>query len=198
IVLRGAENVDELLVLSQVVLSLQLSFAVIPLVTFTSDRSKMGTFANPLWVVILAVVTTAIIVALNANLAIGEIAGWFESAGNAWWLWVIVMPVLVAIAVLLAYVIAAPFLRRFAPALVRGAPERDVLPVTEAAPSSRAPVAPRAAEPALYRRIAVALEMGPADPAVLEHVHATVLSGETEVVLIHAAESPGGRSRGPR
>jgi manganese transport protein len=48
--MRGPKAVDELLVLSQVVLSLQLSFAVIPLIAFTSDRSKMGAFANPRWV----------------------------------------------------------------------------------------------------------------------------------------------------
>jgi len=48
-----------------VVLSLQLSFAVIPLVLFTSDRRKMGEFANPWWVNVLAWVTAGIIVLLN-------------------------------------------------------------------------------------------------------------------------------------
>jgi manganese transport protein len=62
IALRGAGAVDDLLVFSQVVLSLQLSFAVIPLITFTSDRSKMGVFASPPWVIALAVLTAVIIV----------------------------------------------------------------------------------------------------------------------------------------
>ena len=64
-VIYGESGTAKLLVLSQVILSLQLSFAVIPLVLFTSDRAKMGPFANPLWIKILAWITAGIIVALN-------------------------------------------------------------------------------------------------------------------------------------
>ena len=64
----GEEKTTDLLVLSQVVLSLQLPFAVIPLVMFTSDRKKMGEFASPPWVKVLAWLTTAIIVVLNVKL----------------------------------------------------------------------------------------------------------------------------------
>src|SRR6185295_14137533 len=46
----GEGKTTELLIWSQVILSLQLSFAVIPLVRFTSERAKMGEFANPLWI----------------------------------------------------------------------------------------------------------------------------------------------------
>ncbi len=53
--------------LSQVILSLQLSFAVIPLVLFTSDRRKMGEFVSPLWLRTLAWITTAVIVLLNGK-----------------------------------------------------------------------------------------------------------------------------------
>src|SRR5882672_6279456 len=63
----GESATAQLLVLSQVVLSLQLSFAVIPLVLFTSDRAKMGQFANPPWIKILAWITATIIVLLNAK-----------------------------------------------------------------------------------------------------------------------------------
>ncbi len=66
--LYGESGTAKLLVMSQVVLSLQLPFAVIPLVMFTSDKLKMGEFANPLWVKILAWVTTTIIVVLNVKL----------------------------------------------------------------------------------------------------------------------------------
>jgi manganese transport protein len=66
--LYGASGTARLLVLSQVILSLQLSFAVIPLVQFTSDRRKMGEFVNPLWLIILAWGITVIIVCLNAKL----------------------------------------------------------------------------------------------------------------------------------
>src|SRR5467141_1881107 len=65
--LFGASGTARLLLLSQVILSLQLSFAVIPLVLFTGDRRKMGEFASPRWLQMLAWVTTAIIVLLNAK-----------------------------------------------------------------------------------------------------------------------------------
>jgi manganese transport protein len=63
--LFGARGTAKLLLLSQVILSLQLSFAVIPLVVFTSDRRKMGQFVSPRWLQILAWITAAIIVLLN-------------------------------------------------------------------------------------------------------------------------------------
>lgn len=77
--LYGESGTAKLLVLSQVILSMQLSFAVIPLVKFTSDRAKMGEFVNPLWVNILAWVTTGIIVSLNVKflLDLSGITAWF-------------------------------------------------------------------------------------------------------------------------
>jgi manganese transport protein len=63
----GASGTAKLLLLSQVILSLQLSFAVIPLVLFTSDRRKMGEFVSPPWLQILAWLTTVAIVLLNAK-----------------------------------------------------------------------------------------------------------------------------------
>lgn len=67
-ILYGERGTAELLVLSQVILSLQLSFAVVPLVRFTSDRLKMGRFVNPRWVTITAWLVAAIIIALNGYL----------------------------------------------------------------------------------------------------------------------------------
>lgn len=64
----GEKGVGELLILSQVILSLQLSFAVVPLVLFTSDKKKMGRFVNAVWLKYLAVIVTAIIVCLNLYL----------------------------------------------------------------------------------------------------------------------------------
>lgn len=67
-VLYGASGVNKLLILSQVILSLQLSFAVVPLVWFTSSKLKMGRFANSPALASAACIVTAIIVALNAYL----------------------------------------------------------------------------------------------------------------------------------
>ena len=53
-ILGGESGTAKLLILSQVVLSLQLSFAVFPLVMFTSNKLKMGEFVNPVWLKVLA------------------------------------------------------------------------------------------------------------------------------------------------
>jgi manganese transport protein len=71
----GVNGTAKLLVLSQVVLSLQLPFAVVPLVRFTSDPAKMGPFANPLWLKIAAWGISLTIIGLNATLLIGFIVG---------------------------------------------------------------------------------------------------------------------------
>jgi manganese transport protein len=66
--LYGERGTGRLIILSQVILSLQLSFAVFPLVMFTSDKAKMGAFANPLWLKTLAWSVAVTIAALNAYL----------------------------------------------------------------------------------------------------------------------------------
>jgi manganese transport protein len=71
----GQSGTARLLVLSQVILSLQLSFAVFPLVRFTSDRAKMGAFANPGWLKALAYSAAVLIAGLNAWLLIQILGG---------------------------------------------------------------------------------------------------------------------------
>jgi manganese transport protein len=61
----GESGTAKLLVFSQVILSMQLSFAVFPLVSFTSDKLKMGEFANPIWLKALAYLVAVVIAALN-------------------------------------------------------------------------------------------------------------------------------------
>ena len=68
IILYGERGTGALLVLSQVILSLQLPFAVFPLVSFTSDRRKMGDLVAPRWIQMLAWIVAVIIAALNAYL----------------------------------------------------------------------------------------------------------------------------------
>ena len=72
-VIYGEKGTTDLLILSQVILSLQLSFAVVPLVMFTSDKLKMGEFANPTYVKYTAWIVTFIIIALNSYLLIDTI-----------------------------------------------------------------------------------------------------------------------------
>ena len=71
----GERGTAELLILSQVVLSLQLPFAIVPLVMFTADRRKMGALTAPRWVTLLAVLVAVIIIALNVKLIVDFIRG---------------------------------------------------------------------------------------------------------------------------
>ncbi|HEV7339679.1 MAG TPA: Nramp family divalent metal transporter [Bosea sp. (in: a-proteobacteria)] len=71
----GDSGTAQLLILTQVVLSLQLSFAVFPLVMFTADRTKMGELVAPRWLVAFAVLIALVIAALNLKLLV-DFAGW--------------------------------------------------------------------------------------------------------------------------
>ncbi len=68
IVLLGPEEIGKLLILSQVVLSLQLPFAVVPLVMFTSDKKKMGEFISPYWLTVIVYIIAGIVIILNLKL----------------------------------------------------------------------------------------------------------------------------------
>jgi manganese transport protein len=73
-IVYGESGTAKLLVLSQVILSMQLSFAVFPLVRFTSDRTKMGEFVNPRWLAALAYLIAFLIAGLNVWLLLGFFA----------------------------------------------------------------------------------------------------------------------------
>ena len=71
----GERGTGQLLIFSQVVLSLQLPFAVVPLVLFTASHAKMGPFVAPRWLTLLAALTAAVIIALNIKLVWDYVAG---------------------------------------------------------------------------------------------------------------------------
>jgi manganese transport protein len=109
ILYSGEGGLGELLILSQVVLSLQLGFAVIPLIHFVSDKKKMGEHVIPRWVQIASWITAATIIGLNAKLVIDEIHGWLQTAGsNAIYIYVFVIPIVIAAALLLVYITFSP------------------------------------------------------------------------------------------
>lgn len=92
ILVYGEEKVDDLLVFSQVVLSLQLGFAVIPLIHFVSDKNTMGEFAIKLWVKIAAWAVAAVLVFLNVRLVVQEIMVVFTEDGM--WFWKFFIPII--------------------------------------------------------------------------------------------------------
>ncbi|MGB5106340.1 MAG: Nramp family divalent metal transporter [Candidatus Zixiibacteriota bacterium] len=74
--LYGERGVGQLLIFSQVVLSLQLSFAVVPLILFTSQKAKMGQFVNPPWLLITSCAVASIIIIFNGYLLIQTVGEW--------------------------------------------------------------------------------------------------------------------------
>ena len=107
----GDQALGSLLILSQVVLSLQLGFAVIPLIHFNSDKKLMKEFTIKIWVKVLAWISAAIIVYLNIKLVMDEISGWIEAGGrDKILIYSIVIPLALACLALLIYVFIHPYL----------------------------------------------------------------------------------------
>ena len=108
----GEDALGNLLVLSQVVLSLQLGFAVIPLIHFNSDRVRMGQYTIKTWVKILAWTAAIIIVSLNAKLVVESISAWISEAENPVYLYIFVLPIAIIVGILLLYVTFGPLIWR--------------------------------------------------------------------------------------
>jgi manganese transport protein len=109
----GEEKIGDLLIFSQVILSLQLGFAVIPLIHFTSSKKLMGHFVNKKWVVVLAWISALIIIGLNVKLVGEELSNFLVSDyAQLHWLKLIVFIVVLYIAFLLVFVSVSPFLNK--------------------------------------------------------------------------------------
>ena len=179
----GDKSVYQLLILSQVVLSLQLAFAVVPLVKFTGSKQKMGPFANRVWVQCLAWPVTLIIVFLNGKLVYEQTAEWAEAAGPYGWL----------------VIAAAGTLSASLAALLLWMTFRRERPVREAVGVSAEQVAEAAAGAARkFRRIGVALEALPSDSAMLAEAIALAKTHHAELVLMHVVDGAGGQWYGPQ
>ncbi|HEX8984362.1 MAG TPA: Nramp family divalent metal transporter [Bryobacteraceae bacterium] len=176
--LAGEEGTFRLLLLSQVILSLQLPFAVIPLVHFTSERKRMGAFANRLWVQVLAWTVAILIVALNVRLVYLTMAEWLAAAGPYRDLLMLTMqPIAFALLLLLGFITFEPWLpgrwRRG-----RRAQAGWQLP------------APSAAGAGLvgYRTILVPLDHTQRDRGAVAHAAALARSYGARLYLLHVEE----------
>jgi manganese transport protein len=176
IYLAGDGSVFKLLILSQVILSMQLPFAVIPLIHFTNDPRRMGSFANARWVRWLAWTTAAVIVVLNIRLAAMALSDWLSGAGQ--WqtlLWFITVPVTLGLVLLLVWVTAEPLVRRWIRTHGRAAIS---LPDTAGAEAA-APV---------YQRILVPLDHSDLDRLAVGHAAAMAKQYGARVFLLHIEE----------
>src|ERR1700712_1427047 len=98
IIYSGETGLGNLIILSQVVLSLQLGFAVIPLIHFTSNRKRMGKFAISLKTKLLAWASAIIIVGLNAKLVWQQLGDWIVAYPSAAiWIYIFVTPVVIGV-----------------------------------------------------------------------------------------------------
>ncbi len=182
ILFMGDSALGSLLILSQVVLSLQLGFAVIPLIHFTSNKQKMKEFAIKTWVKILAWISASIIVFLNVKLVIGEVTGWLESAGeNKYLVYLFVIPLMLICAFLLLYVAIQPLFRK-------GETERNQLPHGHALDHL-------VGMDISYKNIGIALDFSGNDQKIISN--ALFLGGKSaQYTLIHVTETAGARYYG--
>ena len=182
IAMMGDRGVYKLLVFSQVILSLQLPFAVVPLIKFTSSRMKMGPFASRLWVKVLAWAAAALIIGLNADLVYEAIVDW-SGTGLAGKIGAFASaPVAAGLLALLVWMIAR---RERAGAAVQRVTAQEV---ADAAAALRK----------TFHRIGVALEAGKGDAPMLAEAIALARVHRADLVLIHVVEGVGGQWYGPQ
>jgi manganese transport protein len=172
ILINGPDELDNLLILSQVILSAQLGFAVIPLVHFVSDKGTMGQYAIGTITQVAAWAIAAVLVYLNARLLAETLVAFFESSPQ-WWARLMLVVGAAALAGLLVYILVFPLFKRITQVHRRG---------IHAAPATILP------KPLRLQHIAIALDFGPSDAGAISH--ALAQGGKhCQYHLIHIVES---------
>jgi len=180
ILINGEENIDSLLVLSQVILSLQLGFAIIPLIHFTSDKKTMGHFVIKPVIILIASLIAAILVYLNIRMVVSQATEFFIGTGNLFWKIIIVVSGFLFLS-LLVIAILYPLLRK----------KRRVVPIQvhpEAGGLEQLPVPS-------FNKIAVALEFSENDRKLIAFAIGQG-NPNSSYVLIHIVESASTRLLG--
>jgi len=184
IYIAGDKATLPLLLLSQAVLSMQLPFAVVPLIHFTSDPARMGLFQNRPWVKVLAWVTAAIIIGLNVWLLAETIGDWLGVSGR--WrtaVWILTVPVGAGLGTLLAWITVEPWISR---RRARGSAVE--LPEIAGAATEQAPV---------YHRILVPLDHTSLDRLAVSHAAAMARLYGARLYLLHVEEGVTSQMYGP-
>jgi manganese transport protein len=174
----GEKATGDLLILSQVILSLQLGFAIVPLIHLTSDKSKMGEFANKPWIIGLAWLIAAIIIGLNARLIYQTILQWLKTSTNPAVIYFLIIPVIFAAGLLLLYIIFKPFIKKLAESARLMTPDT---PADLQLTSTKA-----------YKRIAITVDFSSSDSKAISSAIAQGGKDAT-YLLIHIVETAGAR-----
>jgi len=170
----GDDGTYKLLILSQVILSLQLPFAIVPLVHFTGDKLKMGSFANKWWIKVLSWATSVAIIALNTKLVIDQISEWI-AGGTPMPVSILLVAASAAIALFLLYIVMLPW--------VRGSKAWP-----EAAPS-KAAVVIGSIETHRSKHIAAALARDDSDAPIVSRALSLARAEDALLTLIHVVDS---------
>lgn len=173
IIIYGENQVDYLLIFSQVILSLQLGFAVIPLIYFVSDKNTMGNFAIKPHIKILSWLITITLIYLNMRMIVEQTSNYFINSDNSWVKGIIILGTVIFI-VLLLYTILYPLQRNRISSSYKSLHKEPV--TLEFSPS-----------PA-YHTIAIAIDFGKIDQSLIRHAIAQG-SKETRYILLHIVES---------
>jgi len=176
IAVAGNQGTYQLLIFSQVILSLQLPFAVIPLIHFTSDKKKMGLFASKVWLKIGAWIIAGIIVVLNLKLVYDEVASWMAGVHPA--LWILCVAGVISMLVFLGYVVFGPLLHGHR--------------VWESGVITKSRQVAGRIQPLRIQHIGVALEHSDADAEILSAAISMTNYQNAKLTLIHVIETPGG------
>jgi manganese transport protein len=177
ILIYGESVTGKLLVLSQVVLSLQLGFAIIPLIHFVSDKSKMKGYHIGKVTQVAAWLIAIIIVSLNAKLVYSEIQGWLETSENPIILWLTVVPLALGFLFLLLYIVIKPFFSKTKLNIENHSPHDMNLKFVETAVQDN-------------KNIAITVDFSFADENAINY--AFKMGGkEAKYTLIHVVESVG-------
>ncbi len=178
ILIFGEDATGQLLILSQVILSLQLGFAVIPLIHLTSDKKMMGEFVNKTGLKICAWIVASIIVSLNVKLVVDTIRGWIGASENPIIFYFTLVPVVIGAGILLIYITFIPFVKKMRE-------NKTQVPDGEAEQLKRTSVI-------TYHRIAVTVDFSSSDNKAISN--AIAQGGKTaEYILIHIVETAGAR-----
>jgi manganese transport protein len=158
-------------------LSLQLGFAIIPLIHFVSDKTKMKGFHISKTTQVASWIIATIIVSLNAKLVFDEIDGWLETSENSILLWVTVVPIAIAFLGLLLYIIFEPFVAKGKTEIANHSPHTLILKIEEYRNYKK-------------KNIAISVDFSAADEEAI--LHALDLGGkEANYTLIHVVETVG-------
>ena len=177
----GEGALGELLVLSQVVLSLQLGFAIIPLIHFNSDKKLMNEYAIKTWVKVLAWLSALIIVGLNVKLVFEEVIAWINTSTSIWWIYVFIIPLIIMIIALLLYVFLAPLIKKHRP-FIAAVPHGSALEIG-------------ALNDVNYSRIGITVDFSKNDRNTIRH--ALMQGGKLATYyLIHIVETAGAQYHG--